>query len=371
MRKLARLLPLLALAALAACGRDSPVAPPADLSFHNVGRHGDFAVEVMTRNMYIGADVDVVMQALITEDQSDDLPALGAALATLQHTDFATRVRAIAGEIARTRPDVVGLQEVYELSVIPAYLGLPGDPIQIDFLPALQRALARERVDYVVAAKNTSTDATLAGGAVHIVDHDVLLVNPHRVKLTGPAVAAVYQANIGEVVPGLTLLRGYVARPAKIDGLPLLLVNTHLESGESAQLSGLRYYQALELAGFIGSAPKVILTGDFNDLAGSLMYGVLAGAGLVDTWAALRPNDPGFSCCQAADLSNPVSILDQRIDFIWTRGFARPSGRLDGEIRLISANPSARVHGAFGLIWPSDHAGVLAELEAPQPFVRH
>lgn len=369
MRALTRLLPLLALAALAACGRDNPVAPQSDLSFNNSAGHGEYAVTVMTRNMYIGADVDAVMQAIA--GGGDPTGALLVALQTLQHTDFATRVRAIADEIARNRPDVVGLQEVYELSVTPALLGLPGDPIQIDFLPALRRALAREHVDYVVAAKNTSTDASLFGGAIRIVDHDVLLVNPHRVKLTGPAVATVYQANVGLVFPGLTLLRGYVARPAKIEGLPLLLVNTHLESGESAQIAGLRYYQALELAGFIGSAPRVILTGDFNDQAGSMMYGVLAGAGLVDTWAALRPTDPGFSCCQAPDLSNAVSILDQRIDLIWTRAFARPSGRLDGEIRLISANPSARVRGAFGLIWPSDHAGVLAQVEAPQPFVRH
>ena len=64
-------------------------------------------------------------------------------------------------------------------------------------------------------------------------------------------------------------------------------------------------------------SPRVIMTGDLNDVDGSLMYQVLAGSQLTDTWAALRPRDPGFSCCQAADLSNPQSILDQRIDYIW------------------------------------------------------
>jgi endonuclease/exonuclease/phosphatase family metal-dependent hydrolase len=370
MRTVSRLLPVLALAALAACGEKSPLAPQPDLSFNNSAGHGAWSVTAMTRTMCVGADVDAVMAALGTENQ---LPALMGALQTLQHTDFATRVEAMADEIARNRPDVVGLQEVYELTVIPRALGIDADPIQIDFLPALQAALAAERVHYVVAAKNTSTDASLFGDAVHIVDHDVLLVNPRRVKLTGAPVEALFSTNIGPVPgAGFSILRGYVATMAKIDGVPLLLVNTHLESDAgTTSFALLRYAQAAELAAFIGAEPRVILTGDFNGEQGSEMYGVLAASPLVDTWDALRPHAPGFSCCQAPDLSNRRSLLNQRIDFIWTRGFTRPSGKLDGEIHLVSAEPWARVRGAFGLIWPSDHAGVVAEVEAPQPSIRH
>ena len=371
MRTLSRLFPLLALAAFAACTEQNPVAPQTDLSFNNAAGHGEHAVTVMTRNLYIGADVDAAMAALATPDPEDDLPALLVALQTLQHTDFATRIEAIADEIARNRPDVVGLQEVYDLTVIPAGLGLPGDPIQIDFLAGLQAALAAEHLHYVVAARNTSTDASLAGGAVHIVDHDVLLVNARSVTLTGAPVEKVYDANIGTVAEGITLLRGYVARPATVDGIATLLVNTHLESGEGSDYEGLRAMQAGELATFIGAQPRVVLTGDFNGQPGSMMYGILASAQLTDTWAALRPRDPGFSCCQAPDLSNRRSLLNQRIDFIWTRGFTRPSGKLDGEIKLVSAQPDARVRGAFGLIWPSDHAGLVAELAVPQPVIRH
>jgi endonuclease/exonuclease/phosphatase family metal-dependent hydrolase len=371
MRTVTRLLPFLALAALAACSEQNPLAPRSAISLNNSADHGGRSVSVMTRNMYIGADVDAVMTALATPDPNDDLPALMVALQTLQHTDFTTRVEAMADEIARNRPDVVGLQEVYELTVIPAWLGLPGDPIQIDFLAALQAALAAEHVHYEVAARNTSTDATLAGGAVHIVDHDVLLVDSRRVALTGAPVETVYAANIGEVVPGLTLLRGYVARKATVDGVPTLLVNTHLESGDDPQIAGLRALQAGELAAFIGSEPSVVLTGDFNDVPGSMMYGVLSSSQLADTWGVLEPRDPGFSCCQAPDLSNRRSLLNQRIDMIWTRGFARPSGKVAGEIRLVSALPNARVRGPFGLIWPSDHAGVFATVDVPQPSIRH
>ena len=366
-----RLLPLLALAALAACGKDNPLAPQSDIALNASAGHGDRSVSVMTRNLYIGTDVDAAMAALATPDPNDDLPALMVALQTLQHTDFATRIEAIADEIARNRPDVVGLQEVYDLYVTPAWLGLPGDPIEIHFLPALQAALAAEHVRYRVAAADTTTDASIAGGAVHIVDHDVLLVNERTVTLTGAPSDAVYAANIGTVAEGITLLRGYLARRATVDGVPLLLVNTHLESGDDPQIAGLRALQAGELATFIGAEPRVVLTGDFNDVPTSMMYGVLASAQLTDTWAALRPRDPGFSCCQAPDLSNRRSQLDQRIDMIWTRGFARPSGKLEGTVELVSAQPIARVRGAFGLIWPSDHAGVLATLDVPQPVIRH
>ena len=373
MLALSRLIPLLALAAFAACSEANPLAPQTDLAFNSSAGHGEHAVSVMTRNLYIGADVDAVMAVLGTEAQG---PALGAALHTLQHTDFATRIRAIAHEIATNRPDVVGIQEAYELFVHQSLLemfGLPSRrPIQIDFLAELQAALVKEHVHYVVAAKNTGTDASLEGGAVHIVDHDVLLVNARSVTLTGAPVEELFGAKIGELVPGvLTVVRGYVARKATIDGVPMLLVNTHLESGESDDIVGLRYLQAMELATFIGAEPRVVLTGDFNGVPGTPMYLVLAGAQLTDTWAALRPRDPGFSCCQVADLSNRRSVLNQRIDFIWTRGFTRPSGKLDGEIQLVSAQPDARVRGAFGLIWPSDHAGLVAELEVPQPSIRH
>jgi endonuclease/exonuclease/phosphatase family metal-dependent hydrolase len=373
MRALNRLFPLLALAALAACSEQNPVAPQTDISFNNSAGHGEHAVSVMTRNLYIGTDVDAVMAVLGTEAQG---PALGAALQTLQHTDFATRIRAIAHEIATNRPDVVGIQEAYDLYVDQAVLGalgLPGSSIQIDFLAQLQAALAREHVRYVVAAKNTGTDASLEGGAVSIVDHDVLLVNARTVRLLGDSIGTTFATNVPTMYlpEGLALLRGYVSRKVSIDGAEMLLVNTHLESGDL--FGDVRAGQALELAALISasSAPRVILTGDFNDVQTSEMYGVLAGANLVDTWAALRPRDAGFTCCQTADLSNRRSVLNQRIDYIWTRGFTRPSGKLDGEIQLVSAQPDARVRGAFGLIWPSDHAGLVAELDVPQPSGRH
>ena len=369
MRYLNRLMLFVAAGALAACAEQGTLEPQPDASFAASGR-GARQITVMTRNMYIGADVDVAIAALATPDPSDDLPALLTALETLQRTDFAARVQAMADEIARNRPQVVGVQEAYELSVTPALLGLPGSPIQINFLEALQWALGARGLNYTVAARNTTTDATVANGAVHIVDHDALLVDAGHVTLEGPPVEAVFQANIGEVAPGVSILRGYVARQATVDGVPMLLVNSHPEPGKAAEIVGLRYYQALELAQVIGAAPRVVLLGDLNDVAGSPMYQVLAGAQLVDTWASMRPSVEGLTCCHLPDLSNRLPAFYERIDYVWTRGFNGPSGGVQGGISLTGANPSDLLPGAFGTVWPSDHAGLVATLLLPASVLR-
>jgi len=371
MRYLNRLLLVAAAAALAACAAQETLEPQSAASFSAAGQ-GARHVTVMTRNMYIGADVDVAMAALANADLSDDVPALFAALQTLQRTDLAARVQAMADEVARNRPQVLAVQEAYEFFVhqsLLGMLGLPGASIDVDYLQALQAALGARGLHYTVAGRNTTTDATVADGAVHIVDHDAVLVDADRVTLDGAPIENVFQANIGDVAPGVSLRRGYVARQATVDGLSILLVTSHLESGKAAEIVGLRYYQALELAQVIGTAPRVVLLGDLNDVAGSPMYQVLAGAQLADTWAALRPGVAGLTCCHADDLSNPRPVFDERIDYVWTRGFDGPSGKVQGDISLTGAQPSARVAGALGLIWPSDHAGLVATFVVP-PSVR-
>jgi len=364
-RHFTRFFPIVALAALAACSDRGVVTAPNAPAFAASGSRAKH-LTVMSRNMYIGADVDPVLQALV--GGGDVLGALRQALAELTRTDFATRVVALADEIARARPQVVGLQEVWSLDVYPAALGLPGSPIHLDFLAALHAALAARGLSYVEAAIVTNTDATLAGGAVRLVDHDVLLIDPARVTPIGAAVANHFFYNL-PLPPGspIAVLRGYVAVPALVETVPVLLINTHLESGSAAGLDLLRAAQATELTYVAASAPTVIMTGDFNDVPLSPMYGVLAGEGLIDLWNAMRPGVAGLTCCHAPDLSNRLAPFDQRIDYVWTKGLAGPSGTPQGQIGLTGALPASRIAGAFGLIWPSDHAGVVATVLLPPP----
>src|SRR5437868_4009616 len=120
-----------ALVALAACSDVSPIGPAEPSASTQAAGAAQFTV--MTRNLYVGADVDAVIGALVSPDPSDGLPALQLAIGVLQHTDFPTRARAIAGELASQHPAVVGLQEVYQLGVDLTAIGLPVN-INLDFL---------------------------------------------------------------------------------------------------------------------------------------------------------------------------------------------------------------------------------------------
>lgn len=328
---------------------------------------GDGRITVMTQNLYLGADADQVIGALVSADPTDDLPALQAAIATLQGTDFASRARAIAEQIERFRPHAVGLQEAYQIHVDLTALGLPVR-IDLDYLRILQAALSARHLSYIVAAKVLDTDAQPFPG-IRLVDWDVLLVDQSRVRVgrDRDIIARTFQYNIGPLAPGIDKRAGYIIVPATVDGAPVTFVTTHLESDlgpdSHPQIAQLRAAQAAEIVGVLGSVSPVILTGDLNDEAGSPMYQVLQGAGFVDAWATLRPRDPGLTCCHAADLSDAVPTFDQRIDFILARGMSGGRDALRGAVDLLGSH---RVRGPLGPTWPSDHAGVVALFAMPR-----
>jgi len=121
------------------------------------------------------------------------------------------------------------------------------------------------------------------------------------------------------------------------------------------------------MAATLAGDEQVVLMGDLNDTPGSPEYGVLSGAGFTDTWTALHPGSgaEGLTCCHVADLSDPVANFDQRIDYVWTRGLARGDGKMKGSVDRFGNLPSDRLHGPVSLIWPSDHAGLLADFQVP------
>jgi hypothetical protein len=122
--------------------------------------------------------------------------------------------------------------------------------------------------------------------------------------------------------------------------------------------------QGLELlAGPANSSLPTILVGDFNspvDGSGSSTYANLIGAGFTDAWNVTHPGDPGFTCCQDANLLNNPSKLSQRIDLVlFKNGPAALNADIVGEA-LGDRTPSG--------LWPADHAGVVATLAlAPEP----
>src|SRR5262245_6584627 len=319
-------------------------------------QQGSADLVVMTRNLYVGADVDAVIGALASPDPADDIPALLAAVATLGVTDFPARVAAVADEIARFRPHAVGLQEVSKVDLTIPPLGVD---LHLDFLPALQAELAARGLPYDVAARVRNIEATPLPG-VSLLDEDVLLVDRSRVTVQG-ASGAHFTANLGQVAPGVVLQRGYVRANVLIGGEADVIASTHLESGAAAGLDQLRALQAGELAQALASAPDAIVMGDLNDGPGSPMHQIFEGAGFTDAWAALRPGVVGLTCCHLADLSDQIAPFSQRIDYVFVRGVTR-QGNVQGRIWETGALPADRIAGPEHPIWPSDHAGLIARL---------
>lgn len=367
-----RHLPHLVLAALGsvlltACSADRVADPTGDLG-ENLEVSRANAVTVMTRNMYIGADVDAVIAALASPDPNDDFPTLLNAIGTLQETDFPTRAKALADEILRNRPHAVGLQEVTDLNIDLSGFGIPLT-ISQDFLASLQAELTIRGLNYIVAGQVTNIQASPIPG-ISLVDHDALLVDASRVTLGNVKIEQNYTFNIGVVAPGVNILRGFVLADATIGERSYLLADTHLESGSAPGLDQLRAAQAQELAGTIGTAPSVIVLGDFNDTPGSLMYQVMTGAGFTDVWGAVHSHEKnGLTCCHLPNLANESATFDQRIDYVFARGLGRPGDPPRTRVSLTGSTRSDRIAGPLHAIWPSDHAGLVARFVVPPVLV--
>ena len=336
---------------------ESPLGPsdPEVEASPEVSRAPGPDITVMTRNLYVGADVDAVIGALVTPDPADDQAALVAAIATLEETDFPARAAAIAGEIARTRPHVVGLQEVSTVDISLPPLAVE---VHLDFLPVLLAELSARGLGYEVAARVRNIEATPFPG-VSLIDEDVMLVDAARVDVRQTD-ARRFSANLGDVAPGVTLARGWVSANVTVGERSFRIASTHLESGESPALDQLRAAQAAELAEALAGPAPAVLMGDLNDVPGSPMYQVLVGAGFSDVWKALRPGNSGFTCCHLPGLSNVTQEFHERIDYVFVRNGRE--GELRGRIDRVGDAPADRVPGPEHRLWPSDHAGLVARL---------
>ena len=284
---------------------------------------GASGLTVMTQNLYVGADVDAVITALATPDPNDDIPALLDAVATIERTDFPARADAIADEIGRTRPVVVGLQEVSTIGVDIPPLGVS---LHVDFLPILLDALAAEGLNYVVAIEYENFTASPAPG-ISLTDAEAILVDASRVQVLSAA-GHTFAANLGVVAPGVDLQRGWVTMEAVVDGTPYTFVSLHTEgTGPDELLLQLHALQVGEMAASLGTASPAVVIGDFNAQPGSPAYQVMVDAGFTDVWGALRPGVRGYTCCQAGRPVQPTAHSShERIDYVWTRGLGDARG---------------------------------------------
>ena len=176
----------------------------------------------------------------------------------------------------------------------------------------------------------------------------------------------------------ITFERGFVGVDAVVKGVIHRFVNTHLEiqfPAPSPLAPAIQAAQASQLIGTLSLLPlppgsRIIVVGDINSSPadplfpdptlgpfhppyrqlenGTDLNGSAISIPYWDVWN-LRPGRPrGFTCCELADLSNPKSVHDQRLDVIFSmpKPVAVKANTLDDDY----------------MSWPSDHLSVVAEL---------
>jgi endonuclease/exonuclease/phosphatase family metal-dependent hydrolase len=332
----------------------------------------DPEITVMTQNLYLGAALGGVFAA---SSWPEFVAAGDSGWADLLANDFPARAEALADEISRMRPDVVGLQEVaLWRDQTPGDLTTHPDPnathVVLDFLAILQEELAERDVPYTAVATSANVDVEFsrldvdAGPVdVRLTDRDVILVRADVAGRASTPMTGRYTAQFSE--PFLTGATVASTRTwTSVDYRPgpsaaVRIVTTHLEVGDPA-VGDVQERQADELLEVVAASPHpVIALGDFNspaDGSGTPTYRALT-AVLHDAWAAARPADPGWTCCRS--LGDAAAREGIRIDLVLTSGDWPVTGAaLVGERPFRAAPPP---------LWASDHAGVTARLVLPDP----
>jgi hypothetical protein len=368
---------------LSGCTEKEPLTPNANYSTEIESAEfqkcfgGRGQVTVMTWNIYVGANVDIVLEAT---DLFDLAVKVAAAYDTLQLTNFPERAEAIARQVAKKRPHLIGLQEV---SLIQRFSTFPPDPTsfmeQTNFLDILLNALDMKGLNYVFADSIQDIDVYVpmfAGGTptepilhtVRLLDADVILVRGD-VDFTN-VVKDNYVARLDVPNLGITIPRGYVSVEAKVNKKLYRFVNTHLESFTEL----VRLPQAQELVETFANEPyPVIMVGDFNTLdpAPPVPFNdatcQLLTSFYEDIWVhnLYWKRGGGMTAPHDSDLRNPYPNLYQRIDLILVGNYGCPAGRhLIGPVWAEVIGDELKDRTITGM-WPSDHAGVVAKLHMP------
>lgn len=346
-------------------------------------------VRVMTRNLYLGADL---APAIESKSTSEFIEANGAIVRQVEATNFPVRAKGLAKEILETEPDLVGLQEVALWRTAPPSLGpvFSGKPeattVKYDFLKLLLAQLNRRKTlykpvvvqdefDFEAPADANGQPGDGPGGGSGVLANaemnarltmrDVILERLHAgVRTTNPK-SGHFEHLLVEKVAGsreVTVTRGWASVDATVRGSRRFhFVDTHLESFDNAaEYPSVRAQQAGELVAPGGPATSrlpVILVGDLNsDVRTEVKpgdgqaYRVLTKAGFRER-STYRP----LGCCieSSYDLrTGSVAEMDHKVDHVMTDAPKR--------VKLVESRVTGRrKHDGY---WDSDHAGLFSAL---------
>jgi endonuclease/exonuclease/phosphatase family metal-dependent hydrolase len=368
------------IAALLIVAAGSLISPPASYA-------GGPKLAVMTRNLYLGTAFDNVVPASNFEEF---VQAVSQDWAHVVATDFPTRAKALAAEILRAKPDVVGLQEVslwrdQQVSdIVTGTAGPNATHVVYDFLAILQAELAAGGTAYTAVATSTNADLEAPRSNlsspngftdVRITDRDVILVRTQLADKFSGADSGRYktQFSVPSVVGPLTFTRGWASINYRHDAnRTVRIVVTHLET-EAGPAGTAQVAQGDELLGKVANDPHVVVLADINSAADGSTTPTYANLTkeLADAWSVNQPkaresggqykvsrqdggNLPGLSCCMNELLDNPTSTATSRIDVVLSKGALATSATATG---------NAPFRQSPAPLWASDHFGVVAQLE--------
>jgi endonuclease/exonuclease/phosphatase family metal-dependent hydrolase len=338
MPHLPRTLVAVTLAATAALATAGPVADAA--------RTNTSDVRFMTRNLFLGAD----LIPLATTKGKEFERAAGNLLNTVKASDPEGRMKLVAGEIAKAKPDLVGLQEVTLWRTGAKNDPAPANTVVIDYLASLKRELAARGAKYRVVADQRTLNLegpTDQDVDLRFTDGNVVLARK-GVKVT-KARSSDFKNQLQiptQQMGTISVNRSFNQLNATVRGAKLHLVNAHLE----AYSPDTRLQQAKELvAGPLRSKLPTVLVGDLN--SGPNLpkpedrppYQAIAKAGFRDR----RTSKP--QCCFHDDLK--TGTWDHIVDHI----MAKP------KLKLVKSFITGLETTAGGL-HPSDHGGVVSVL---------
>jgi endonuclease/exonuclease/phosphatase family metal-dependent hydrolase len=312
-------------------------------------------VSVMSRNLYLGADIITLVQA---SSKADEAARASALWKTVQKTNFPRRAKAIAAEIKHARPDLIGLQEVARY-----YRGPLADPSKkgaktpvADWLKTLQRELRKRGLKYRVVSQQTEINVETAlqqGHDLRMTLGNAVLARADRkahVK-TVKGIKGIFKSS-QLTVPlqdqTLKLSRGYAGGYFTTRGKKFLFLDPHAEA-YGAAIAKAQFAELVKGPGKTRKMP-VIIAGDFNSDPKEKPpggYATVLKAGYTET------GKRHATCCQNELVDNPKSELETWIDHIVVRPRAKVL-----KTSVFGNKASDRIGG----LWPSDHAGVVAYL---------
>jgi endonuclease/exonuclease/phosphatase family metal-dependent hydrolase len=350
---------------------------------------------VMTRNIYLGGNINRPIRAALNRTGQDGVLALGHAnhelRETVDRTDFATRSKLLAEEIAATRPDLIGLQEVALWRHGPLQLDQIGRPdatvVDYDFLGILLADLAARGVRYEVVHVQEESDVEApaftgnpftgtAGSAqdVRLTDRDVILVQSDAgVQIEGSG-GANYSQRV-EVQLGDTsfpFIRGYAWADVAVGPAKIRFVTTHLES-RSSQLAEAQADELLNgPAGDTGLSTVIACDCNSNPASPAARSGLPIGSGaayrliteshgFTDLWLE-QPGraGPGNTAWLSELVNNDTARFSRRIDLVLAK--SAPSMPIVASQADVTGD-ELNDRDPVSKLWPSDHAGVVVQLQ--------